>query len=151
MKYIDAERLRKEVKGLERAAHKSALGCADSETRKFHEGKDFAYQNVGILIDSLQQEQPDFPTTDEEIEMLLATHPKVEVPNKYKTPDWLWKKQEQPEMELEQEIDTFFEGWTDSPDYSQAINAEGECVSTDEIIEIARQFFNLGLNARREE
>ena len=58
-KYIDADRLRKEVKGLERAAHKSALGCADSETRKFHEGKDFAYQHVGILIDSLQQEQTD--------------------------------------------------------------------------------------------
>ena len=61
MKCIDAERLRKEVKGLEKGAHKSALGCADSETRKFHEGKDFAYQHVGILIDSLQQEQPDFP------------------------------------------------------------------------------------------
>lgn len=60
-------------------------------------------------------------------------------------------QQEQPEVDLEKEIDTFFEGWTDSPDYSQAINAEGECVSTDEIIEIARQFFNLGLNARREE
>lgn len=55
-KYIDAERLRKEVKSLEKTAHKSALGCADSETRKFHEGKDFAYQHVGILIDSLQQE-----------------------------------------------------------------------------------------------
>lgn len=57
-KYIDAEHLRKEVKRLEKAAHKSALGCADSEKRKFHEGKDFAYQHVGILIDSLQQEQP---------------------------------------------------------------------------------------------
>ena len=58
MKYIDADRLRKEVRRLERAAHKSALSCADSETRKFHEGKDFAYQHVGILIDSLQLEQP---------------------------------------------------------------------------------------------
>lgn len=59
MKYIDAERLQKEVKRLERAAHKSALDCADSETRKFHEGKALAYQFVGILIDSLQQEQPE--------------------------------------------------------------------------------------------
>ena len=58
-KYIDAESLQKEVKRLEKAAHKSALGCADSETRKFHEGKDFAYQHVGILIDSLQQERPE--------------------------------------------------------------------------------------------
>ena len=58
MKYIDAERLRKEVKRLGRAARKFALGCADSERRKFFEGKDFAYLYVGILIDSLQQEQP---------------------------------------------------------------------------------------------
>ena len=60
-------------------------------------------------------------------------------------------QQEQPEADLEKEIEEYFEGWTDSPDYSQAINAEGECVSTDEIIEIVRQFFNLGLNARKEE
>lgn len=98
MKYIDANLLRKEVKRLEKTAHKSALGCADSETRKFHEGKDFAYQHVGVLIDSLQQEQPDFPTTDEQMKEFLATHPKVEVPDKYKTPDWLFKKQEQPEV-----------------------------------------------------
>ena len=59
MKYIDADKLRKEVKRLERAAYKSALGCADSETRKFHEGKALAYQFVDILLDSLQQEQPE--------------------------------------------------------------------------------------------
>ena len=58
MKFIDAERLRKEVKMAEEVAHKSALGCADSEERKFHKGRDFAYQYVGFLIDSLQQEQP---------------------------------------------------------------------------------------------
>ena len=57
MKYIDAEHLRKEVRRLEKAAHKSALGCADSETRRFHEGKEFAYQYIGALIDSLQEEQ----------------------------------------------------------------------------------------------
>ena len=95
-KHIDAKLLLKEVKRFEKAAHKSALGCADSETRKFHEGKDFAYQFVGVLIDSLQQEQQDFPTTGERMNEFLATHPKVEVPDKYKTPDWLFKKQEQP-------------------------------------------------------
>lgn len=72
MKYIDADRLRKEVKKNEKAAHKSALGCADSETRKFHEGKDFAYQYVGILIDSLQQEQSekDHELTIKDLELL---------------------------------------------------------------------------------
>lgn len=69
-KYIDADLLRKEVKRLEKAAHKSALGCADSETRKFHEGKDFAYQYIGILINSLQQEQPD-KSLEEEIARYL--------------------------------------------------------------------------------
>ena len=72
-KYIDADLLLKEVKKLERAAHKSALGCADSETRKFHDGKDFAYQNVGILIDSLQQEQPEVDL-NAEIEKELRLH-----------------------------------------------------------------------------
>ena len=69
MKYIDTDHLRKEVKRLEKAAHKSALGCADSETRKFHEGKDFAYQHIGFLIDSLQQEQPSLPDNLDEAEL----------------------------------------------------------------------------------
>ena len=77
MKYIDADLLRKEVKRLEKVAHKSALGCADSETRKFHEGKDFAYQYVGflidMLIDSLQQEQPKVDL-NEEIERFIDAH-----------------------------------------------------------------------------
>lgn len=33
-----------------------------------------------------------FPTTDEEIERFLTTHPKVEVPEKYKTPDFVFKR-----------------------------------------------------------
>lgn len=65
MKYIDADRLRKEVRRLEKAAHKSALGCADSETRRFHEGKDFAYQYVGAIIASLQQERPEVDLEEE--------------------------------------------------------------------------------------
>ncbi|MBO7071857.1 MAG: hypothetical protein J6W09_11280 [Bacteroidales bacterium] len=43
-----------------------------------------------------KQEQPEFPTTDEEVEKALASIPKVELPDKYKTPDWLFKQQEQP-------------------------------------------------------
>ena len=79
MKYIDADCLRKEVKRLEKAAHKFALGCADSETRKFHEGKDFAYQYVGILLNSLQQEQSEMDLKKEVKEwedlMVGATFP----------------------------------------------------------------------------
>lgn len=56
-------------------------------------------------------------------------------------------QQEQPEVDLEREIDTYFQGWMDSDDYCQALNAEGECVSTDEIKDIARYFGRL--NARK--
>lgn len=177
MKYIDAERLQKEVKRLERAAHKSALDCADSETRKFHEGKALAYQFAGILIDSLQQEQPDFPTTDEEMEMFLATHPKIEVPDKYKTPDWLWKKQEQPRLPGIEENgipgkDFIPIGWVDAcekygkwkivkveqpeADLEKEIHDYWLAVDWCHVMElrkfkvIARYFYGLGLNARKE-
>ena len=73
MKYIDADLLRKEIKRLEKAAHKSALGCEDSETRKFHEGKDFAYQHVGVLIGSLQQEQQEVDL-EKEISTWIPAH-----------------------------------------------------------------------------
>lgn len=55
------------------------------------------------------EEQPDFPITDEQIKEFLVTHPKIEVPEKYKNPDWLFKKQEQPEVDLEKEIRSMWE------------------------------------------
>lgn len=54
-----------------------------------------------------QKEQPDFPTTDEQVKEFLATHPKIEVPEKYKNPDWLFKKQEQPEVDLEKAAEEY--------------------------------------------
>ena len=56
------------------------------------------------------EEQSDFPTTDEQIKEFLATHPEIKVPEKYENPDWLFKKQDQPEVELEkftEKIKTF--------------------------------------------
>lgn len=41
-----------------------------------------------------EQKPVDFPTTDEEVKEFLETHPKVEVPEKYKTPDFVFSKQE---------------------------------------------------------
>ena len=41
-----------------------------------------------------KQKPVDFPTTDEEVKEFLETHPKVEVPEKYKTPDPVFSKQE---------------------------------------------------------
>lgn len=36
----------------------------------------------------------DFPTTDKEVNEFLATCPEVEVPEKYKTPDFVFNKLE---------------------------------------------------------
>lgn len=93
----------------EEAAHKSALGCAGSEERKFHEGRDFAYQYVGFLIDSLQQEHPE---VDFETEI-----------------EWEWVHREKQEVDLI------------------------ECAEMDKeaFVAFARHFYELGLNARKEE
>ena len=100
--------------------------------------------NINVT-DIYPKEQPDFPTTDEQVKEILATHPKIKVPEKYKNPDWLLKKQEQLEVDLEKEIDDFLD------------NIEGvpRMWHSDEQIEwakdIARHFYELALNARKEE
>lgn len=86
-----------------------------------------------------EQEQPDFPTTDEQIKEYLATHPKIEVPEKYKNPDWLFKKQEQPGVDLEKEYKEYVE---DDPVFNILTNRNVG-------LTIARHFYNLGLNARK--
>lgn len=43
-------------------------------------------------------------------------------------------------MKLEDEISRFFNGWTDGYEFSQALNAEGECVTVSEIKDIVRYF-----------
>lgn len=85
MKYIDAEKLSTQIEKL----------FPDSSDERIVEGFEYALDKVKAIIDSLQQEQTDFPITDEQIKEFLATHPKIEVPEKYKNPDWLFKKQEQ--------------------------------------------------------
>lgn len=103
----------------------------------------------------LQEEQQDFPTTDEQVKEILATHPKVEVPNKYKTPDWLWKKQEQSDVDLEKELDKFYgmyrkDGKTYDITNDEEVSDWKENGNFLFEIEIARYFYELGLNARKE-
>ena len=40
------------------------------------------------------ERKADFPTTDEEVKDFLNNTPKVDVPEKYKTPEWLFNKLE---------------------------------------------------------
>ena len=86
MKYIDVEKLIAEVERL----------CAEHTSRWETDEVAIVLDKLEDFIISLQQEQTDFPTTDEQVKEFLATHPKIEVPEKYKNPDFLFKKQEQP-------------------------------------------------------
>ena len=134
-KYIDAEKLTESINGLMlQASQAERLHLLTKEQEVCIISQ---LSRVLSFIDSLQQEQSDFPTTDEQIKEFLATHPKVEVPNKYKTPDWLWKKQEQPKVDLEKEIRRYL---------------HEECSGDDEptVSEIARHFCEFGLRKAAE-
>lgn len=133
MKYIDAEHLRKEVKRLERAAHRSALGCADSETRKFHEGKDFAYQIVGILIDSLQQEQP-------KVDLEEAVFKEWETTKE----EYLAKSMDK--VHLEMEIATYLQDWDDDDEIGLHLSTDNGSIpiELEDIRDLARHFAEWG-------
>ena len=133
MKYIDADKLKAKLDEHYRNYQSKYMEARNPYTLGLIDALDLAKQ----VIDSLQQEQPDFPTTDEQMKEFLATHPKVEVPNKYKTPDWLWKKQEQPKVDLEKEIQRYL---------------HEECSGDDEptVSEIARHFCEFGLHKAAE-
>ena len=98
-----------------------------------------------------QSKQTGFPTTDEEMEEFLATHPKVKAPDKYKTPDWLFK-QEQPVSEgLEKEINL---AWGKlEKDYSpsaldKTIIIVSGLVGEKQFSNIARHFYELGRQSK---
>lgn len=91
-------------------------GDAHPEVLKRVEGTLNAYDSILSFLDTL--EETDFPTTDEEMEKFLATHPRVEVPDKYKTLDFVFKKKEDKleiptNLDLEGEIESFIQefGW----------------------------------------
>ena len=150
MKYINADKLIAEIeKRLKNIRdYMSGVGMKYKGPKYFKaQGKESAYDTLLNIINSLQQEQPDFPTTDEEVEKALSTIPKVELPDKYKTPDWLFEKQEQPEVDLEEEIDRFLKS-EESTTYE---NAGPYKVAVKDTKKIARHFYELGFNARKEE
>lgn len=94
------------------------------------------------FIDSLPGEKPseDFPTSDEEMAKFLATHPKVEVPEKYKTPNWLFDKQ--PSEDLEEELNKYIDDTFTVDDGVASIQREERhyYLEEDDMIAIARHF-----------
>ena len=61
------------------------LGIMQEQARQELEGTDEKQK---------EQKPVDFPTTDKEVKEFLEAHSKVEVPEKYKTPDFVFSKQE---------------------------------------------------------
>jgi len=108
MKYIDAERLKAEIEKntpdrLQILVYRDIiLSLIDSlQQEQPTKGYDESYLNKCIAkasktwenvdvdkymdeVRGREQEQPDFPTTDEEVEKALSTIPKAELPDKYK-------------------------------------------------------------------
>lgn len=101
MKYIDADKLKAEIERRLAAYQKNFYKADNKIARLSTDGRIASLKELLPFIDSLPQHLPDFPTTDEEVEAALASIPKVELPDKYKTPDWLFKQQEQPEVDLD--------------------------------------------------
>ena len=65
--------IRAEIERNRKAAHKAAKDSPDIEQKKFHEGKEFAYRVVEILIDSLP-EQPMEGLEEEIVRYLRKDH-----------------------------------------------------------------------------
>ena len=108
------------------------------------------YVRADLVEQPLLQEQPDFPTTDEQVKEFLATHPIIKVPEKYKNPDWLFKKHEQPEVDLEKEINIEISKWTCYEEIGFGARYDAKPFDGRDIEKIARHFYELGLKAKEE-
>ena len=147
MKYIDAEKLKAEIQ--RRSLHDYEAITADEPKYRTHYklGRYEGLRDLIDIIESLQQEQPDLPGIEES-----------GIPGKDYIPvDWVdacemygkWKivKQEQPEVDLEKEIDAIWNprfnlGWDEHSALS--MNHAG-------FASIASHFYALGRNAKKEE
>lgn len=142
-KYIDAEKLIAEI---ERRLSELSDNCI---------GHRHAYKNILSFIASLQQEQPDNEDIDkvaqELYEHLYELKRRNNVPtNLYDKKEIidLWKagieygrnhpKKEQPEVDFEEEVESYLDGFIKTPTRTYFRNA-------------IRHFYELGLNARKED
>ena len=126
MKYIDAERLRVEIERRRKICADIAANKRNEEVAEYYRGKEVAYDETSSLITSLLQEQPESGSSEK--------------PN-----NLLSEKQEQQEVDFEKE----YEQWLDLSGIGEAWE-NGEW-STNDIRRTARHFYELGLNARKED
>lgn len=141
-KYIDADRLRAEIERQKRALELSIQSQGDYG-QSCHI---VAYENILSLIDSLQQEQP----IGEEYAIEIGKHTHTLRVGSQSDIDNLIRqeKQEQQEVDLDEGINRFWDSCIKHK------NERGGNVIWSNKIEVgalARHFYELGLNARKEE
>ena len=151
MKYIDAEKLKAEI---ERriAAYQKNFDKADNKIARLStDGRIASLKEISQFITSLQQEQPEVDLVAE-LEHHLATTPKEQLEKEWKelepwcnigptVQEFLYGKQ--PKVDFEEEWEKF-EDWVES--YNQS-----DYPTCYEPKQIARHFYELGLNARKED
>lgn len=125
MKYIDADRLKAEIeKG---TPNKVVL---------------LVYRDIILsLIDSLQQEQ----------DTIVINKKDWEAQEQFQKNKDFGKpiQQEQPEVDLEKEINSFVHGWS-IDEFLGLVNDEGWSVTVGDIKNVARHFYELGCQAKPE-
>lgn len=134
-KYIDADRLKVEINETINEIVADALDPdAGIETVASAKYKKDTLSDVLNMIDSLQQEQPDSPSLIKRsivwFENIAVNAKRLSAGNvshlgptivgmAIRSKEFLEKHQEeQLEVDLEKEIGTYFQGWTDCDDYS---------------------------------
>lgn len=139
-KYIDADLLRKEI-------NKWTDAMSDNIEDDYSDGVRFALNHFVFILESLQQEQPVLPGIED-----------PGIPGKDFIPvEWVdacemygkWKivKQEQPEVDLEKEIEEHVYSMPHCEFSHYTEDLEDEDWARAEF----RYFYELGLNARKEE
>lgn len=150
-KYIDAEKLKDEIKHLKIDVY--------DEAHQFDLGARCSLTFLESFIDSLQQEQPDkYETALEKARkwmpnvnqgghaILIDIFPEL---GEGLDPRYGGRKQEQPEVELERELRDYFSKWGYNI-YNGAITMDnGIVVTLSSIQNVARHFYELGLKARK--
>lgn len=139
-KYIDAEKLYKEIDGrmvkfaeLEKETETDDMSLS---LPTYYQGKRKMCSEILTLIDSLQQEQ----VQTEEYGPYARQYPQSKV------------SKEQPEVDLEKEMDSYFnEHFSPCVDGTLISERTGMEIDGNDYDDIARHFYELGLNARKEE
>lgn len=151
MKYIDADLLRKKIEKSKYIIEPMFAKGDDC----YYEGEYDGYNNILDIIDSLQQKQPkqkkncnDCPHCVDRKDQ-FGWHFKGCFGGPYNGKfiaeiDECPLQQEQPEVDLEKEIERVVEQYNSLANGSRVMKPSG-------IEKIARHFYELGLNARKEE